>query len=113
MMVTKYNTEVGPILIGNYFRALIDLFFKILPMWEGKEESLPVYMDSLQLELVGFKSLVPAINSDAAFLSLMSILQYMIDHPESEKPVVKREVFHAISICKKLRSRYGHMEVMR
>lgn len=111
MIRTRYGTDVESVLVGNYFKTLVNLFFKILPLWENKEDSLPIYVESLQLELLGFKSLIPAINSDAAFLSLVSILQYMIDHPESETAIVKREVFRAISICNKLKDRYNSAEV--
>lgn len=92
--------------LSNYFRALINLFFKILPLWEDGESSLAVYMRSLQAELLGCNEFVEAIHNDALFLSLLSILQYLIDTPDCPKSVVKREVFRSISICNKLRSRY-------
>lgn len=93
--------------LENYFRSLINLFFKILPLKESKERSLETYMRSLQSELLGCKALVVAIRKDSLFLSLISILQYLIDHPESEVVFVRREVFRAISICNKLIERYA------
>ncbi len=98
--------------LGVYLRSLVDRFFKILPIWENEEDalakaSLTTYMKSLQSELLGCKELIVAIREDAGFMSLLSILQYLIDHPECSLVVVKREVFRAISICNKLKAKYA------
>ena len=63
-------------------------------------------MQSLQTELLGCSGLVTLLHDDAQILTLLSILQYLIDHPETETLTVKREVFKAISICEKLDHRY-------
>ena len=62
-------------------------------------------MLSLQIELIGFKDLMAEIKNDSMYMSLLSILQYLITN-DCEIAVVKREVFKAISICKKLRKKY-------
>ena len=90
----------------KYMRGLVDRFFKILPLWEDKEESLPEYLDSLLLELEGFNGLMYALHDDRDFVTLLAILRYFIDYPETNTHTVKREVFRAISICNKLRARY-------
>lgn len=110
MLPTITGIEIDSALLRNYLKALINLFFKILPLWEDGESSLVTYMKSLQAELLGCSKLILAVNSDAAFLSLLSILQYLIDHPELEARFVKREVFRAISICNKLKARYAEAE---
>ena len=98
------------VMLNNYFRTLVNLFFKILPIWESGEGSLVTYMQSLQAELLGCRELIDAIHDDPLFVSLIAILQYLIDNPETETPVVKREVFRAISICNKLKVRYAVSE---
>lgn len=107
MIPTTAGVPMDATVLNNYFRALINLFFKILPLWEGGESSLTVYMKSLQAELLGCNELVEAIHNDPLFLSLLSILQYLIDTPDCEVSAVKREVFRAISICNKLKARYA------
>lgn len=92
--------------LDRYLTKLVDLFFKILPIREKQEDSLVTYMKSLQIELVGFNSLVLAIRHDPYFITLLSILQYFIDNPNSEIADVRREVFRAISICNTLRKKY-------
>lgn len=92
--------------LRKYLSGLVDRFFKILPLWEDNEESLPTYLESLQLELIGFNGLMKAVDDDKDFVSLLSILQYLIDNPDTSTRTVKREVFRAISICNKLRSKY-------
>ena len=93
--------------LSNYLHTLINLFFKILPLKESGERSLETYMKSLQAELLGCNALVEAIHDDSMFLSLASILQYLIDNPDCDVVFVRREVFRAISICNKLREKYA------
>lgn len=90
----------------NYMRGLVDRFFKILPMWEDQESSLQTYLESLLLELKGFEELMSVLHDDRDFVTLLSILQYLIGHPETNKRTVKREVFRSISICNKLTAKY-------
>ncbi|MCQ2770658.1 MAG: hypothetical protein MJ236_02530 [Clostridia bacterium] len=96
------NTEI----IHNYFKSLVDSFFKILPMRESDEGSLKMYIKSLQRELIGCKTFIVELQNDPLFLRLLSILQFFIDNPDEEIPVVKSEVFKAISICNKLKAAY-------
>lgn len=107
MIETIREISMDTAVLGNYVNNLVNLFFKILPLRESGEISLEEYMKSLQAELLGCKRLVKAIHEDSRFLSLISILQYLIDNPESEVPIVKREVFKAISICNKMKARYA------
>ncbi len=107
MLQTKVGVPMDAKMLSNYFRTLINHFFKILPIWESGEGSLGTYMRSLQAELLGCKELIEAIHEDPLFLSLIAILQYLIDNPACEISNVKREVFRAISICNKLKARYA------
>ena len=104
------QSQVGPMdseAVSNYIGVLVNQFFKILPMREAETVSLGTYMESLQLEVYGCASLVNSLYCDEKFLSLLSILQYLIDNPVSEVCVYKREVFKAIGICNKLRDKYA------
>ena len=107
MLPTVTGVPMDAKVLDNYLGALINLFFKILPIKESGEESVDVYMRSLQIELLGCKELIEALHDDARFLTLLSILQYLIDNPSSEIATVRREVFRAISVCNKLRRRYA------
>ena len=91
--------------LKNYFDTLVNNFFKILPIKENEEATLEEYMKSLQLELIGCNSILENTQYDSALLSLISILQYLIEH-DCETATVRREVFKAISICKKLKRKY-------
>lgn len=93
-------------LLRNYLRGLVGRFFKILPMKEENEETLPVYLKSLQTELIGFKELVKALKYDSDYVTLLAVLQFMIDNPDCPVDDIRREVFSAISICYKLRSNH-------
>lgn len=104
-MKTVTNTEVNTQLMCNYFSTLVNQFFKILPMREKDEDSLPVYLVSFQSELLGCKGLMVDLKYDPAFLSLINILQYLIDTPDCSIKETKREVFKAISICNRIKAR--------
>lgn len=99
---TVNGTPVAAELLQNYFKNLVNQFFKILPIRESGEASLPVYMASLQAELLGCQGLVTWLRNDASYLTLLAILQYLIDNPSCTVREVKREVFKAISICNRL-----------
>lgn len=107
MIDTIVKIPMDNFVLRNYLRTLVDLFFKILPMRESEEPTLGIYMESLLVELLGCQKLVVAINKDALFMSLVSILQYLIDHQDSDALIFKREVFKAISICNRLKARYA------
>ena len=98
-------------LLHNYFKQLVNHFFKILPMRENEDASLPTYIRSLQIELLGCEGFVPEMGTNPMFMTLLSVLQYMTDHPECSVREVRREVFRAISICNKLKAEYAESEV--
>ncbi len=103
---TNAGKSVDSELLVNYFNSLVNRFFKILPIREQNEESLDTYLKSFQLELLGCQNLISEIKNDATFMTLLSILQYLIDNPDCSVKSVRREVFSAISICNKLKSIY-------
>lgn len=105
--VTSSGALMSATMLGGYIRSLVNRFFKILPIKESGEDSLETYMRSLQAELIGFKDLVTVIHEDSDFVSLLSILQYLIDNPGCQTTTVRREVFRAISICNKLKAKYA------
>lgn len=107
MIETAAGKPISSKLLHNYFRNLVNQFFKILPIRENEEASLSTYMRSLQIELLGCEEFVPGLGTDAAYLTLLVILQYLIDNPECTVREVKREVFRAISICNKLKASYA------
>lgn len=106
MVETATGHQIDSALLCNYFDQLVNRFFKILPIRESEEQSLTVYIDRLQKELLGCKSLIPSICTDDMYLTLLSILQYLIDHPDCPVREVRREVFGAINVCNKLKSLY-------
>jgi len=93
--------------VNNYLKRLVNLLFKIIPLRESNDQTLVVYMQSLQRELIGCKDLIEYLRYDAQYLSLLAKLQWMIDNPDYRFIDFRREVFSAISICNKLRAVYA------
>lgn len=104
---TSASRPLDGVVVVNYFRNLVNNFFKILPMRENSEPSLGKYMCNLRDELLGCKSLIVVLNGDPMYLSLISLLQYLIDTPEASVPYVRRRVFDAITMCNELADRYS------
>ncbi len=90
----------------NYLKFLIGKFFKILPMKEQKDNTLPIYLDSLLLELSGSRDLIEELKHDGNFIVLLSTLQYFTENPDECVDVYRREVFKCISIIKKIKIDY-------
>ena len=103
-MMSKYDIEINDVMLKNKFNALVNQFYKILPIKESGEPSLLQYMKSLQREMLGCKSLILALENDAQYLTLLSILQYMIDH-DCDVATVKSDVFKAIGIIKRMQAK--------
>lgn len=101
---TIIGTKLNPEMVCNYFGVLVNQFFKILPMREKGEDSLPIYLESLRSELLGCNHVIVELNNNPLFLSLISILQYLIDSPDITVRETKREVFKAISICNRIKA---------
>lgn len=93
-------------MVANYLSSLVNKFYKILPLREADAPTLQTYMDSLMVELVGCQSVIDDIDDDAMYFTLIAILGYLATN-DCDVSVVKREVFKAIDICKKLACRYG------
>ena len=109
------TNKVDGKMVRNYFKNLVNRFFKILPMFENKDESLVVYMDSLADELVGAKDVISGVDNSSMYLSLICTIAFFIgniDSPDLTKDIVKREVFKAIDICNKLEELYGESVVV-
>lgn len=114
MISTSIGVSVNSQVFSNYFSSLVDSIFKILPIWEdGEEKTLDTYIKSLEKELLGCEELIKAIDYDGMIVSLVSVLENLSNHIYDEdmtQVVVKREVFKAISISKKICSKYFKKE---
>lgn len=106
MIETVVNETVPDEMLRNYFKFLVNRFFKILPIRESGDATLPIYIKSLQTELLGCKNFIARMNNDSRILTLLSILQFFADNPDCPVEDVKREVFRAIGICNKLQAGY-------
>lgn len=104
-MMTCYDIELSDELVSRQIKNLVNRFYKILPIKESGEPTLKQYQSGLLREMVGFKELIVAFKYDDRYLSLLSILQYMIDN-DPDVETVKSDVFKAINILKSLQKKY-------
>lgn len=104
-MITSNNTEVNDRMVSNYINTLVNRFYKILPIKESGEDTLKRYLEGLQREMIGLRDLITLIHDDDRYLTLLTIIQYFIDH-DTDVATVRTDVFKAISILKKLQKKY-------
>lgn len=102
-MSGEQTKHVSSSTVITYFNALVNRLFKILPMRENADPSIEAYLDSLQNELLGFQQLVGGVGNTVQFVTILSVLEYLKNNPDCEIRIVKREVFHAINLCDKLK----------
>lgn len=105
-MMTRFNVQIDDTLVIKRLDTLINQFFKILPMRENNEESLPIYIASLEREMLGYRDLIVALGKDDQYLALLAILEYIGNH-ECSVSVVRCDVFRAINILRQLQVRYA------
>lgn len=108
-MNTVHNIKIDREMLRRRLAGLINQFYKILPIKESGESTLRKYMLSLQREMLGSQYLIIALQNDERYLTLMSILQYLIE-VDCDVDIVRCEVFKCISILKKLSEKYGNEE---
>lgn len=97
--------EITSLIFSNYTLLLIDRIYKILPLFEEKNEGLFRYIQSLIYELDGLFHVIVSLKSNAEYLSLVATLEALSDDLivfSSEKDIVKREVFRCIDIVKRI-----------
>lgn len=104
-MKVHFEAELPDELAVKYMDCLVGRFYKILPMWENKDGTVTLYIISLLNELCGSVWLSEALENDHEYLSLISVLRWMLDNGAKSSEDVRREVFHCISICKRIRNR--------
>lgn len=105
-MITSYGTDIAEESFGSYIECLVNKVYKILPLRENNEPTLQQYMKSLQRELLGCQSLLPSIEQNQQFFTILSIIQNLIDH-ECAVPIVKSDVFKAINLLKRIQRECG------
>lgn len=104
-MMTSHNVELSNELVSRYTKDLVNRFYKILPIKESGELTLKQYQCSLLREMLGCQGLITAFRHDDRYLSLLSMLQYMIDN-DPDVDTIRSDVFKAINILKNLQKKY-------
>ncbi|GIN66341.1 hypothetical protein J41TS2_17620 [Bacillus sonorensis] len=86
-----------------YLNTVVNSVFKILPLYEEKNEGIEIYIDSLLFELYGLGEVV-AIKHSYEYISLLSTLESVrkVVHKNDSKKIIKREVFKCINIVKNM-----------
>lgn len=104
-MITRLDTKIDNQTMSAHIGYLINKVYKILPLKETEEDTLQKYLEGLQREMLGCESLIPAFEKNGQYLSVVSIIQYMIDN-DCELSVVKSDVFKAIGILRKMQQKF-------
>lgn len=104
-MNTCRGVPISDTMFANKLAVYINQFYKILPIKEAGEPTLQRYMLGLQREMLGCRELIHALKDDPQYLTLLSILQFMIDN-DCDVATVKSDVFRSINILKHMQARF-------
>lgn len=88
--------------LSVYLESLVNNVFKILPLYEEKNEGVSLYVDSLLSELMNLDNVIE-IEASADYISLLATLSSVkgeILKADSQKKVIRRELFKSIDIIK-------------
>lgn len=89
-------------MILNYFESLVDDVFKILPLYEEENIGLATYIESMIFNLNSLKDIIDSKNG-YKYITILLILKSIEEEvvkKDSEKRIIKREVFKCINIIK-------------
>lgn len=93
---------ISKMMLSQYFERLIGRMYKILPLKEAQECTLSIYLNDLLNEMLGVE-LITSLEDQPYYVSLLGIVSYLSDNiDECPTEKVRRDVFHAINLCKKL-----------
>nr|BDD47808.1 hypothetical protein 9 [Bacillaceae bacterium] len=87
----------------EYVNKLIGKIFKILPLFEEKNEGLSQYIHSINYEIYGLQYVVEK-EDIPTITSLIGILEHFYDdslQPDPDIKVIRREVLHCIDLIEK------------
>lgn len=92
-------------LFNSYLDNLVDRTFKILPLHEESNDGVYRYIQSLSYELFGLQGVIKDLDVDADYIILLATFEVLSDEVLSfaESALIKREVFKAINIIKRMR----------
>lgn len=103
MVKSKYG-EIPDVLFLKYMDRIVDNFFRSLCLKEEKCQTIDLYLENFQRELVGSKKLIAVLMYDPLFLSILGTLESLIGQNDLVK--FKSDVFKSISMTKKLQEKY-------
>jgi hypothetical protein len=95
-----------PEMLANYYKFLINQLYKCLCLKEDGCETLESFLQSMNYELIGSKSLIVSLKGDARFISLLNKIQFLISEPDLDLKIFKKEIFSCIKIVEKLEDQH-------
>lgn len=97
---------MNDLMSARYFDHMVGRLYKILPLKESAEETLPEYLDGLYTELAGIER-VTSLSRQPYYVSIVGIVSFLAGNISTcDIKKVKRDVFRAINLCKKLERIY-------
>ncbi len=98
--------EIDDAMVRRYFDRLTGRIFKIIPIREEGEFPVQPYITSLLREMLGAKDLMEAIGQDERYMQCLNIINYLSCHADIEAKELRGEVFHILSLIKKVGKTY-------
>lgn len=112
----KYNFPIKRQCFEDYIKLLMNLVFKTLPVYEGRDAKtkqiiytpeqayshFQMHLEELIIEVTGDYYIY---NDDPKFLQLLSILDGLRDVQINQHQIVRSIVFKCMNICEELKNK--------
>jgi hypothetical protein len=103
-MDTKYGKLPDEMLLA-YVNGMISKVYKMMPMKQYGTETLPKYIESTLSEFVGQKELVDKLRNDEIFLTILGILENLLNQDDFKK--FRSDIFKVINLIEKIKLNIG------
>lgn len=92
-----------------YVASLHDKIFKILPMKETGDSTLPTYLCNLCIEIKGAAATYPVLADMREYVDFVNIAHYLSNN-DVETPVIRTQMFRMQSLISAIERKVGELD---
>jgi hypothetical protein len=87
-----------------FLTSMIGAVFKVLPLYDSNNETLPDYIESLYIQLIGGRETYEDLKLSQEYTTIINVIQYFRANEYSKK-TCKREILKCVNLLEKLSKR--------
>lgn len=88
-------------MIQKYINSLYGKTYKILPIYEEKNEDVKIYAKSLAIEMLGATSTFPSLKMEKYYIELINIINFFANN-DCDHFTCRKQIFRCRDLLNKL-----------